>query len=202
MALRWIGLTGGIATGKSSVAEILKQHGIPVVDADEVARVVVEKGTRGLEQVAMEFGEKVLNDNGTLNRKNLGKIVFEDPKKLAILEGILHPLIRAQVDQQKEDLEKRGHDLAVYDVPLLFEKNMEAMFESIIVVHCKPVQQIERLMKRERLTEADAKNRIVQQLKLEDKIKKAKFVIDNSGAPGALERQVTAVIAKLGAIKS
>lgn len=198
MALRWIGLTGGIATGKSSVAQLLREHGIPVVDADEVARLVVEKGTRGLEQVVMEFGEKVIRDDGKLDRGELGRMVFQDPKKLAALEGILHPLIRAHVDQEKKDLEARGHELAVYDVPLLFEKKMEPMFESIIVVHCKPEQQIERLMKRMRLSKAEALARIAQQLRLEDKITKAKFVIDNSGPPSALARQVTALIAQLG----
>ncbi len=198
MALRWIGLTGGIATGKSSVAEILRQQGVPVVDADEVARLVVAKGSRGLEQVAMEFGETVLSEDGSLDRAALGKIVFGDAKKLALLEGLLHPLIRTHVDQVKLDLEKRGHVLAVYDVPLLFEKQMESMFESIIVVSCRPEQQVERLMKRMKLSEAEAKHRIGQQLKLEDKVKKADFVIDNSGPVENLERQVTALISKLG----
>lgn len=201
VSMRWVGLTGGIGTGKSSVAEIFRQHGIPVVDADDVARIVVAQGTRGLNQVAMEFGEGILAEDGTLDRKKLGQIVFADPKKLAALEGILHPLIREHVDLERRDLEMRGHDVAIYDVPLLFEKRMEPMFESIIVVHCKPEQQIERLKKRNGMSEEEAKNRIAQQLNLEDKIKKAKYVIDNSGPVEALGRQVTAIIAKLGSQK-
>lgn len=197
--MKWIGLTGGIATGKSTVAAVLRRLGIPVVDADEMAREVVAPGSPGLSEVKKRFGAEVITAEGALDRSRLGQLIFSDPKARADLEGILHPMIRQRVKILRQELAEQGHRLAFYDVPLLFEKNMEKQFDGIVVVSCSPEEQKSRLMKRSGLTAEEAELRISQQWPLKSKIAGATWVIDNSTGSD-VEAQVRDLLKKLGGL--
>jgi len=120
--MKWFGLTGGIASGKSSVSQILKNEGFAVVDADAIAREVVEAGSPGLSAVKTHFGTEILKPDGSLDRKKLGQVVFGHPEKLLQLESILHPLVKQETLRQRNDHQAKGRDFVFYDVPLLFEK--------------------------------------------------------------------------------
>ena len=124
--MKWIGLTGGIGTGKSTVGQLLRSLGLTVIDADEIARFVVQPGEPGLQALARVFGPAILNPDGTLHRAALGKRVFQNETERNQVERILHPLIRLETEKRKKACEERGEKIAIYDVPLLFEKNMEA----------------------------------------------------------------------------
>lgn len=190
--MKWLGLTGGIASGKSTVSRFLQDHGIPVIDADEIARQVVQTGTPGLRSIVEEFGHQVLLPDGTLDRRKLGQVVFGRPDLLSRLEAILHPLIRAETLRQRKELERRGVLLAVYDMPLLFETKAEEQFDSIVVVSCTQEQQRERLRRRNSLSESEIEERLASQLSLSRKEKGADFVVHNDGdekqLAGELER--------------
>ena len=140
--MQWIGLTGGIATGKSTAAEILRKLGYPVIDADAVSRQAVGPGTMGLQEVVRTFGQDVLLADGSLDRKKMATAVFDNPQLREKLEIILHPLIQAEVARQRQELEKNGHQLAIYDVPLLFEKNLDNQFDQIILVYAPEAVQM------------------------------------------------------------
>lgn len=178
--MKWIGLTGGIACGKSTVSRALQQSGIPVIDADEIAKEVVQVGSPGLRSVVTSFGQQVLGPDGSLDRRVLGKIVFGHPDLLNKLEGILHPLIRLETERRREELEKRGERLAVYDIPLLFETKAQDQFDYIIVVSCTKEQQKERLRRRNNLSETEIEERIGSQLSLSSKEKEADYVLFNN----------------------
>lgn len=193
----WVGLTGGIGTGKSTVTRILRQAGIPVVDADVLAREVVRAGTEGHSEVIQAFGPASIDSNGELNRKEIGMKVFNDRAKLEVLERIIHPRVRALCLQEKTQLAAAGNTMAVYDVPLLFEKKLEDTFDQVVVVTCDPQVQINRLMKRDGLSEDEAIRRIAAQLPLEQKVKAAHFIIHNNGSAIDLEKRVLDLIAKL-----
>lgn len=195
--LAWVGLTGGIATGKSTVSGLIRAQGIPVIDADELAREVVKPQTKGLQQVVNLFGPDVLAADGSLDRARMGQIVFRDRQKLDQLENIIHPLIRERVEELKRELRAAGHHLAIYDVPLLFEKNMEPLFDGVIVVACDSEQQLQRFIARNGVDEMAARARITQQLPIEDKVKRADWVVDNSGTKAQLEKNVNALLAEL-----
>ena len=193
----WVGLTGGIGTGKSSVTRILRQHGLPVVDADELARQVVKMGTDGHTEVVLAFGPKSISDDGELNRKEIGAQVFGDRTKLDVLEKIIHPRVRELCLQEKDQLASQGYEMAFYDVPLLYEKKLEDTFDQVVVVTCDPEIQKGRLIKRDGFTEEEALKRIAAQLPLEQKVKAAHFTIDNNGSIFDLEKQVAQLLVKL-----
>lgn len=195
--LAWIGLTGGIATGKSTVSGLIRAHGIPVVDADELAREVIRPQTKGLQQVVSLFGPDVLAADGSLDRARMGQIVFRDRQKLDQLENIIHPLIRERVEELKRELRGAGHRIAIYDVPLLFEKNMESLFDGVIVVACGFEQQLQRFIARNGVDEVTARARIAQQLPIEDKVKRADWIVDNSGSKAQLEKNVKVLLEEL-----
>jgi dephospho-CoA kinase len=188
--MKWIGLTGGIATGKSSVSRILQAAQSPVIDADQVAREVVAPGTTGLQQIEKEFGASMLLPDQSLDRKALGQITFSDPIARKKLESILHPLIQARTKVLREELERAGHSYAIYDIPLLFETRAQSQFDAVAVVSCRPEQQRERLRTRNNLTEQEINDRLAAQLPLRDKVAKADFVIDNSGDLSHLQSEV------------
>ena len=188
--MKWIGLTGGIATGKSSVSRLLQTAQSPVIDADQLARVVVAPGTIGLQSIEREFGKSVLLPDLSLDRKALGQITFSNPEARKKLENILHPLIQARTKVLREELEKAGHKFAIYDIPLLFETNAQSQFDAVAVVSCRPEQQRERLRSRNNLTEQEINDRLAAQLPLRDKVSKADFVIDNSGDISHLQSEV------------
>jgi len=176
-----IGLTGGIASGKSAVSAMLKDLGAKVINADLVSRQVVEPGKPAWQQIVDEFQESILNKDGTINRKKLGEIVFSDPAKLDRLNKITHPYIIAEIEQQIAEHRASGEGVLVLEAPLLLELGLERMVDEVWVVAVKPEVQLKRLMERDKLSVKEAQLRIESQMPLEEKLKKADRVIDNSG---------------------
>lgn len=186
-----IGLTGGIATGKSTVSQMLERRGAALVDADRIAREVVEPGQAPLRQIAERFGQAVLNEDGTLNRRKLGQIVFSDEAERKALEAITHPAIRALMRERMARLEAEKPDrLVVVDVPLLFESKLQSLFEQVLVVYVPRSVQLTRLMERDGLAEEEARKRLDAQMDIEDKKRLADYVIDNSAGLAETEEQI------------
>lgn len=186
-----IGLTGGIACGKSTVSEMLVRRGAVLIDADRLAREVVEPGAPALAEVVRVFGQAVLQEDGTLNRQELGKLVFGSEEKRKTLEGILHPPIRRLMLERMAEHEKQTPDKpVVVDVPLLYESELEDYFQEVLVVYVPEEVQLARLMERNGLTEEEAMRRIRAQTPIEWKKEWADHVIDNSGSPAETEEQV------------
>ena len=193
-----VGLTGSIAVGKSFVSTELARLGCHVLDADETAREVVAPGTEGLRAVVAAFGAEILDTEGKLDRARLGALVFADEEKRRLLNSILHPLIIAAQDEwmrESEREEPRG--IAVIDAALMIETGSYKRFDQIIVVHCQPEAQLERLMKRNGLTREEAERRVAAQMPQEEKMRHANFLIDTSGGFDDTRRQVEQVYAKL-----
>ena len=188
--MRVIGLTGGIASGKTSVAELLERLGAKVVDADRLAREVVQPGEDALERIVEAFGERVQNEDGTLNRAALGEIVFADQAARRTLEGITHPAIRRRAEQSLARLAETGADTAFYVAPLLFEAGIAARVDEVWVVYLPPETQLERLMARDGLAREAALARIASQMPMEQKRMLGRIVIDNTGSRDELEAQV------------
>jgi dephospho-CoA kinase len=195
--MKWFGLTGGIASGKSSVSQILKSEGFAVVDADAIAREVVEAGTPGLAAVQTHFGMEILKPDGSLDRKKLGKLVFGHPEKLLQLENILHPLVKQETHRQRSDHQAKGREFVFYDVPLLFEKKMQKEFDGIIVVTATNEIQRQRMKSRDQLSDAEISNRLQSQIPLAEKIKQATWVIENHGSLQDLRTSVLHLIQKI-----
>ncbi|GMK43875.1 dephospho-CoA kinase [Paenibacillus glycanilyticus] len=186
-----IGLTGGIATGKSTVAAMLVERGAMLVDADQVAREVVMPGEPALEAVASAFGQAVIHTDGTLDRKALGGIVFNNRDLLAQLENILHPAIRNRMQQRIRQYEEQNpRQLVVADIPLLYETGQEKLYDGVMVVYVPQELQLKRLMERNGIAEEEAQRRIGLQMDIEQKRGRADWVIDNSGSLDETRRQV------------
>lgn len=185
-----LGLTGGIATGKSTVTNIFKEFNFPVISADEVAREVVEPGTNGLAQIVETFGEQFLNSDGTLNRSKLGKLVFSDHDKLDKLNDLLQPVIHHEIGRQITKLKENHPALIVLEIPLLFEQHNEEMVDYVMVVITSDHDQLKRLKQRNGLSNEEASQRINSQMPLKDKINLADIVIDNSGSVEETRKQV------------
>lgn len=199
--MKWIGLTGGIASGKSTVAKILTKAGIAVLDADEAAHFVSMKDSAGLAQILKKFGIEILNSQGELDRKALAAQVFSDKKKLLELESILHPLIRAEIQKRKKDLQDRGAALAFYDVPLLFEKKMEKDFDEILLVTSTRDLQISRMQARNGLSLEEAEARLANQIPLVEKEKHATRIISNNGSFADLENATLKTLKEIQSAK-
>lgn len=186
-----VGLTGSIATGKSTVSEMFRRKGAEIIDADQIAREVVEPGTEGLERIAREFGPGILDDEGKLNRERLGARIFQNPAEREKLNRLLHPLIvdcmRAKTEKIKKE---KDPDLLIWDVPLLIEGNLTQWVEAVILVYTPKEIQLERLMKRNALSKEEAEKRILAQMDIEEKKKYADYMIDNRGTLSETERQV------------
>ncbi len=185
-----IGLTGGIATGKSTVTNHLRAQGIPVIDADDLSRRVVQPGEPGLALIKEHFGPHVILDTGELDRQALGKIIFGDKGQRQQLNELLHPLIAAEMDREIARLKQRGDMLIMLDIPLLFETNFGEKVDEVMVVYTPESVQLERLMARDELSRTDAKSRIQAQLSIEEKRCRADYVIDNSGSHAQTIQQV------------
>ena len=198
--MKWIGLTGGIATGKSTVAKIIRDLGRPVIDADSLARDVVRPQTPGWQAVVQAFGRDILSPDQSLNRQLLGQIIFKDPIQREKLESILHPLIQELKNKERLRLENDGCDLAFYDVPLLFEKNLQKDFDKIVLVYCSREEQIQRLIERNHLSQSEAEERLKSQLPIDEKIKKSDFVIMNRGSIGELRANTISVLNELSSL--
>lgn len=195
-----VGLTGGIACGKSAVSDELRSLGVPVIDADQLARRVVEPGNPALEEIRSRFGDGVLTAEGHLDRVELGKVVFGDPRARTALEAITHPRIALEAARALARLTAAGESVAVYEVPLLFETGLERSFDLVVVVAASPAEQIHRLAEREGLDEREARSRLDAQMSTEDKVERADEVIWNDGTLEELRRAVRTLHAKLVAL--
>lgn len=190
------GLTGGIGSGKSSVAALWRRRGLPVLDADELARAVVAPGSEALAEIEREFGADVLRD-GQLDRKELGRRVFGHPERLQRLEAITHPRILALRAERLAELEAAGEPLVCSEIPLLFEKGMAAQLRPVVVVSVPPDVQLERALRRDGASVGELQARIAAQLPLAEKVARADYVIDNQGPPEALARAADRTLAEL-----
>ncbi|UWE04492.1 dephospho-CoA kinase [Laceyella sacchari] len=192
------GLTGGIATGKSTVAEMLQRHGAVIVDADKVARQVVEPGEEGLSRIASVFGDEVISREGTLDRPALGRIIFHDEKARRKLNELLHPLI---MDKMRRDTEKvrqtEPHAVIIWDVPLLIEEKMTDLVDEVILVYVPQQVQLARLQARDHLDSDEAAARLAAQLPIDEKKRWADYVIDNSGTREETAMQVARLWSEL-----
>jgi len=198
-AVRRIALTGGIATGKSHVRARFEALGVPTIDSDVIARQVVEPGSAGLAAVVARFGPRLLDAQGGLDRKRMAEIVFSDPDARKALEAIIHPEVLRVTDTWFAGLDPRRHPFAIADIPLLYEVNRQRDVDAVIVVACDPDTQLQRVMKRDGLSEADARRRIEAQLPIEEKIRRADFVVRTDGSFEDTNRQVDELAAKMTA---
>ncbi|EKZ1457790.1 dephospho-CoA kinase [Listeria monocytogenes] len=185
-----IGLTGSVATGKSTVSNMIQQAGIPLVDADIAARKVVEPGTEGLKEIVAYFGEEILLADGTLDRAKLGEIIFKDKEKREKLNEIIHPRVKDYMLEARERFFRAGEELVFFDIPLLFESHLESLVDQIVVVWTTPETELKRLMERNNLTKEDALRRIESQMGIDEKARKADFVIDNNESLEKTQKQV------------
>jgi dephospho-CoA kinase len=187
-----IGLTGGIGSGKSTVSRKLKDLGATVIDADQVARDVVKPGTPALREIVQAFGSGILNDDGTLNRKKLGALVFQDPAARAVLNQITHPWIKEAIFGEVEKYRRQpdSNQIVVVEAALLIEVDLHHGLDQIWVVQVDERVQLERLMNRDGITAAEARQRIASQLPQAEKLKFATRVIDNSGSEAETKKQV------------
>lgn len=196
-----IGLTGSIASGKSTIAGMLKSYGFPIVDADLVARQVVEPGSETLAKIAEAFGPEVISADGTMDREKVGAIIFHDPEQRTVLNSIIHPAIRAEMIRQRDEHVANGEQVVVMDIPLLFESKLQHFVEKILVVAVSESVQLERLMKRNLLDEVDAVARIKSQLPMQEKIDGADAVVYNDGTVEESEQQLKEILASWGVLK-
>lgn len=192
-----VGLTGGIATGKSTVSNLLRARGVPLIDADVIARQVVEPGTPALAKIQAYFGDAVIQPDGTLDRKKLGTIIFDDEEKRRKLNGIVHPAVRWAMLWLVLGYWIRGNKYCVLDVPLLIEGSLWKMVGKVVVVYCSVELQLLRLMLRDNSSREDASSRLNSQLPIAEKVKYADIVIDNSGTRQELEAHVDALVRRL-----
>jgi len=191
------GLTGGIASGKSTVAALLRESGFAVLEADRIAHQVMERGQPAYDEVVAIFGEKILGAEKRVDRSRLAAIVFNDREKLNQLNGIIHPRVEEEVVRQFAELEKNGkYGVAFVEAALVFEAGLHKLLDGVVVAWCVPQQQIARLMKRG-LSEAEALKRMAMQMPAEEKLVLATEKIDCSGSIEETRRQVDALAAKL-----
>jgi dephospho-CoA kinase len=188
-----IGLTGGIASGKSTVAALLEKLGAVIIDADLLAREVVAPGEPAYQSLVKAFGTEILNADRTINRESLGKLVFADPEARRRLESITHPAIGRRAEERLADLDRSGTPVVFYMAPLLIEAGVASRVDEIWVVYVDTETQVKRLMERDRSNRADALRKIAAQMPIDEKIKFGKVVIDNRGTPEETERQVREV---------
>jgi len=193
-----VGLTGSIAVGKSYVCDVFRELGCHVLDADDTARAVVERGTEGFRQIVAEFGSDVVLPSGRIDRRKLGAIVFADEAKRINLNSIVHPLVIAAQDRWIEELEINDpHGIAIVDAALMIESGGYKRFDKLIVVWCEPAIQLERLMTRDNLTKDDALRRIESQMPQEEKKRFADYLIDTSDGFAETQNRTKAVFKKL-----
>ncbi|GGC79975.1 dephospho-CoA kinase [Enterococcus wangshanyuanii] len=190
-----LGLTGGIATGKSTVVEIFKEAGFPIVDADVIAREVVEPGTRGLQAIVDAFGPEILFSDGSLDRKKLGKLIFSDKQKRDHLNHVLSPFLRAAI-LEDIDRKKNMSSLVIVDIPLLYEGGYDAVVDQVAVVYIPEEVQLSRLMERDNLSSLEAAQRIDSQMPIEEKKRRADLIFDNQKTVEETKKQVKKWLSK------
>lgn len=194
----FLGLTGGIASGKSTADEFFKKKKIPIIDSDLIAHKIMEIGQNGYKAVVDYFGTDILNDDQTINRRKLGGIVFNDKAKLKKLNELTHPLVHQEIKQQMARYRANQKKLVVIDVPLLFESGFESLCNGVLVISITPELQIERLMKRNNFTKKEAIARINNQMPLSEKEKRATYVVANTGTIDDLEKKLSDLLQEIG----
>ncbi|MFO3689413.1 dephospho-CoA kinase [Staphylococcus felis] len=192
-----IGLTGGIATGKSTVAELLQIHGFKIVDADVASRKAVEKGSEGLEKVRDLFGEEAITAEGEMNRAFIGQEVFYDDEKREKLNQIIHPIVNQLMKKERDDYLEKGYNV-IMDIPLLFENGLEDTVDEVWLVYASEPIQIDRLMARNNMSIEDAKARVYSQISIDKKSRMADVVIDNLGSKLELKQNLEKVLVEKG----
>ncbi|EJX1703466.1 dephospho-CoA kinase [Staphylococcus aureus] len=195
-----IGLTGGIASGKSTVSELLSVFGFKVVDADKAAREAVKKGSKGLAQVREVFGDEAIDENGEMNRRYMGDLVFNHPEKRLELNAIIHPIVRDIMEEEKQEYLKQGYNV-IMDIPLLFENELENTVDEVWVVYTSESIQMDRLMQRNNLSLEDAKPRVYSQISIDKKSRMADHVIDNLGDKLELKQNLERLLEEEGYIE-
>jgi dephospho-CoA kinase len=195
--VRRVALTGGIATGKSHVRARIEAAGVPTIDADVLAREAVAPGSPVLYAIVERFGASVLQPDGSLDRRALGAQVFSDPAARRDLEAIVHPFVRQRTEQWFAALDSTVHSFAVADIPLLYETGRDADFDAVIATACEPAAQLQRVMARDGLTREEAQARIAAQLPIDEKVRRADYVITTDGSFEDTDRQVEQLLAML-----
>ncbi|MFW3611874.1 dephospho-CoA kinase [Staphylococcus caprae] len=196
-----IGLTGGIATGKSTVSELLTAYDFKVVDADLASREAVKKGSKGLEQIKEKFGPEAIDENGEMNRKYMGELVFKHPEQRLELNKIVHPIVREIMENEKNRYLNEGYHV-IMDIPLLYENDLQDTVDEVWVVYTSESIQIERLMERNNLSQEDAKARVYSQISIDKKSRMADHVIDNLGDKLELKQNLQQLLEEQGSIDS
>jgi len=192
-----VGLTGGIASGKSTVSQMFEKAGVPVVCADELAHELVKSGSQALQEIERAFGRDVIDGNGELNRPAMARLVFQDESKRKRLECIIHPRVREAAAQRTRKLEEAGYGMVIVDVPLLFEVGWDTL-DAVVVVYAPRTVQERRLMDRDGLSKEEAEARLGAQMSLEEKKNRADYVIDNTGSLDQTLAQVRETLKLLG----
>ncbi len=185
--MRWVGLTGGIASGKTTAANMFRELGVPVIDADRLAHAALSKNK---DKIITYFGRDILNDKGEIDRRKLGEKVFANLKQLNWLESLVHPYVQSKVQEKRRLFEVAGEDLAIYDVPLLFENNLQDQFDEVILIYVPEDVSKERMMKRNGLSPEQAESRIKAQMSIEKKKELANTVFSNEGDHDDLRKLV------------
>ncbi|MDW4402149.1 dephospho-CoA kinase [Staphylococcus saprophyticus] len=196
-----IGLTGGIASGKSTVSELLSAHGFKIVDADIASRQAVEKGTKGLERVKEAFGEQAIDENGEMNRAYVGEVVFNQPEKRLELNEIVHPMVREIMEKEKAQYLSEGYHV-IMDIPLLFENNLQDTVDEVWLVYTSESIQIDRLMERNNISMEEAKARVYSQISIDKKRRMADHEIDNRDTKLELKQNLENLLLEEGYIES
>ncbi|WP_062355198.1 dephospho-CoA kinase [Bacillus kwashiorkori] len=193
-----IAITGGIATGKSTVSKMIQELKFTVIDADMAARKVVEPNESAYKEIVEKFGKEILQPDKTIDRAKLGSIIFHDENKRKLLNSIVHPAVRKQMHEEIESAVQRGERAIFLDIPLLYESNLTHMAEKVIVVYVDQETQLERLMARNHLSKEDALARIQSQLSIEEKRKLANAVIDNRSTIAYTKQQLMNILTEWG----
>ncbi|EJY95493.1 dephospho-CoA kinase [Staphylococcus arlettae] len=196
-----IGLTGGIATGKSTVAELLEIHGFKIVDADVASRKAVAKGSEGLAQVKAAFGDEAIAENGEMDRQYVGDIVFNYPEKRLELNEIVHPIVRTIMDEEKDQFLAEGYNV-IMDIPLLYENDLQETVDEVWLVYTSESIQIDRLMERNDMSLEDAKARVLSQISIDKKRRMADHVIDNRDSKLELKQNLEQLLIEEGYLDS
>ena len=202
MAIKVIGITGGIASGKSTASNMVREMGFTVIDADYASRVVVEPGQKAYGEIIDQFGESILHEDGTLNREKLGAIIFTDEEKRKQLNQIVHPAVRTYMNEEREAAFERGEKIVFLDIPLLFESKLTHMVDKTVLIYVDQDVQLQRLMARNNLTKEQAKARINSQMPLSEKKALADEVIDNNMDIDRMRSQLVSVLNKWGIIST
>lgn len=199
--VRRVGLTGGIATGKSYVRSKFEEIGVPTIDADVLSRDAVAPTTEGLAAVVKRFGPDVVDSSGALDRRRLAQIVFADAAARRDLEAIIHPFVRAKADAWFRALDPARQPFAIADIPLLYETGTDNLYDKVIVTACEPAEQVRRIVARDHVSETEARARIAAQMSIEEKIRRADYVIRTDGTLEQTDEQVREIFNELRATR-